>query len=148
MDTPYADSSSNQVHDDAAAFVRLLVEHGACAEADTESILRPGQQPWRHLGRVLIARGVLTFTDVSYILEAQDREPESRFGDLAVELGFCTRREVEEAVEHQNTSGGHFLDSIASHPAVDRARLIDALVAWSKRLGSALERELREKRPA
>jgi|GEM_PF-6583568 len=149
MDTPYADTTlPSHVHDDAEAFVHLLVEHGACSESDARAVLAGGGRPWNHLGRVLIQRGALTFTDVSYILEEQDREPGSRFGDLAVGLGFCSRAEVDEALRQQSDSGEHFLDAIARHPAVDRDRLVGALVAWSKRLGSALERELREKRAA
>lgn len=147
MDTSRTDPSTlKEIHDDADAFVQLLVEHGACTAAEARSVLVGSQNPWSHLGRILIKHGALTFTDVSYILEVQDREPGSRFGDLAVELGFCTREQVDKAVEQQSRSGAHFLDVITEHRSADPDRLVAALVAWSKRLGSALERELREKR--
>ncbi len=56
----------------------------------------------RPLGRVAVAEGMLTEQQVASILAAQARErPRSRFGELALRLGFLGIRDLEALLAAQ-----------------------------------------------
>lgn len=67
--------------------------------------VRPGgdAEPRRHfaLGTVAIIRNVLRPEEVSRVLVAQRERPETRFGELAVEMGLLTDEELERLLRDQ-----------------------------------------------
>lgn len=62
-----------------------------------------GEQARRHfaLGTVAIIRDVLTPEAVSRVLVAQRERPETRFGELAVEMGLLAEEELERLLRDQ-----------------------------------------------
>lgn len=62
-----------------------------------------GEEPRRHfaLGTVAIIRDVLRPDEVSRVLVAQRERPETRFGELAVEMELLTDEELEQLLRVQ-----------------------------------------------
>lgn len=54
------------------------------------------------IGAFLIKNGELSFEQAEQIMQIQQVNPEKRFGEIAVELGFIGYKEVNEYLEMLN----------------------------------------------
>ena len=77
-----------------------------------ESVLVPRQYK---LGTVAVVQRVLAPGEVARVLAVQDRQPDRRFGDIAVDLGLLTESELEELLETQK-------EGLYRPEAISRAR--------------------------
>ena len=65
---------------------------------------RRNGQTWEPLGRHLVGLGALTDAQLMELLEDQLAAPHRRLGDLAVEAGYCSPEQVEEAIRAQRAA--------------------------------------------
>ena len=86
------------------------------------------------LGRILLDRHWLTMHQVAKILARQADDPSSLFGQIAVELGFCSQSQIDEAWAEQRRRAPHAFELAYEHPGIDRDRLIQVLMVYVRHL--------------
>ena len=57
------------------------------------------ERTWKPLGKILIEDGYMNIKQVSHLLQIQANDMSMRIGDLAVREGYCTPRELQEAID-------------------------------------------------
>ncbi len=108
---------------------RELADDGPEAESAVE---RPP------IGKVLLDAKVLTPVQLMRVLATQSETPKKRFGEIAVELGYCGEQEIEWALLEQLRTGDHPLDQIALRADTDAEEFVDLLLAYVHQLESRL----------
>ena len=85
---------------------------------------------WKPLGELLLRDGKLTVRQVAGLLGVQAEEPHVRIGDLAVREGFCSRAEIEQALQDQRDRCPGPIDILLQDQRVERDELLDALLRY------------------
>lgn len=114
----------------------LLVEEGAVASADAYAVRSRHRDTWIPLGKILRQKGWLTMGQLVEVLQIQARDPGQRLGDIAVERGFCTAAQVDDALRTQRDLSPHVLDLIAEAPSIDPEKLLRAVTRYVRALES------------
>lgn len=83
-------------------FGELLVEKGYATEEQVEIALGLKMATREILGRTLLEKNYITFEQFKALVAYQEANPGKRIGDCAVEMGYVTQKQVEEAMEIQN----------------------------------------------
>ena len=72
------------------------------------------------IGQLAMEEGVLSARSVFKVLRCQSDLPHERFGDVAVELGLMTRRELELLLALQASRKPSLVDFLVRHGALSR----------------------------
>ncbi len=83
------------------------------------------------LGVILRQRGKLTMAQLVELAQTKSSGPGTRLGELAVKKGWCTLRDVEEALIEQERRM-HLLDMVLAEGSCDAAALTRALVRYAR----------------
>lgn len=83
-------------------FGLYLVRRGYVAPRDLVAAFEKQQRELPRLGQLAIEEGMLTAREVFEVMHHQTPLAEERFGERAVELGLLTRREVAELLMVQS----------------------------------------------
>jgi hypothetical protein len=54
------------------------------------------------LGNILVKNKVITLQDLKIALKKQEKHPEMKLGNILIEMGACTKFEIENCIESQN----------------------------------------------
>ncbi|MEQ8846381.1 hypothetical protein [Botrimarina sp.] len=107
-----------------------LVRAGLISPDDLVAALSLQDELRPPLGQVAMEMGMLTPRQVREALSLQDQKPELQFGEAAVELGFLTRGRLAELILQQQEQQRPLLDVL-----VDLGRLTDEQARAAQRLG-------------
>jgi hypothetical protein len=83
------------------------------------------------IGVILRQRGKLTMAQLVELAHMKSTGPGTRLGELAVQKGWCTMRDVEEALVEQERRV-HVLDMVLAEASCDGAALTSALVRYAR----------------
>jgi hypothetical protein len=112
----------------------LLVEEGAVASADADSVRTRHRDTWIPLGKILRQKGWLTMGQLVEILQLQAQYPSLRLGDIVVERGHCTRAQLAEALRTQRDLSPHVLELLESSTSVEPEKLLRAVTRYVRAL--------------
>jgi len=112
----------------------LLVEEGAVASTDADSVRTRHRDTWIPLGKILRQKGWLTMGQLVEILQVQARHPGLRLGEIAVERGHCTRAQLEDALRTQRDLSPHVLDLLGPSGSVEPEKLLRAVTRYVRAL--------------
>ncbi len=105
----------------------FLVHTGACSQEVADEFRQTARKNWKPLGLFLRETCGLSLKDIARVLGEQAMRPTMLFGDLAVELGVCTREQIDAARTMQRQECPHVLDMALADPRVDRDKCLAAL---------------------
>ncbi len=83
-------------------FGELVVEKGYATEEQVEIALGLNKATRDVLGRTLLEKNYINFEQFKTLVAYQEANPGKRIGDCAVELGYVTSAQVNEAMAIQN----------------------------------------------
>lgn len=83
-------------------FGELVVEKGYATEEQVEMALGYNRMTHDILGRTLLEKNFISYEQFKALIAYQEANPTKRIGDCAVELGFVTAAQVQEAMKIQN----------------------------------------------
>jgi hypothetical protein len=112
----------------------ILQSEGLLTADGAEALRRRTSDRWAPIGKILRQHGWLSMAQLLDLLDRQSQEPSARFGELAVRLGYCTRAQVEKALQEQCELAPHPLAELLRDPAIDRAKLTTAIVRYVRML--------------
>lgn len=112
----------------------LLVEEGAVASTDADSVRTRHRDTWIPLGKILRQKGWLTMGQLVEVLQLQSQHPGLRLGDIAVERGYCTRAQIDDALRTQRDLSPHVLDLVGSTGSVEPEKLLRAVTRYVRAL--------------
>lgn len=105
----------------------FLVRNGACTEEVANEFRQAAAHSWKPVGHYLRVSCGLTMKQIAQVLGEQAMRPTTLFGELAIELGICTREQVEQARELQRAECPHVMDLALKDPRVDREKCLIAV---------------------
>ena len=111
-------------------FAQFLLDRkyiGAAAAAKVRLKADTARVP---IGQILVMRGVLTIRQVMTVLEAQADEPDVRFGELAIRLGFLSTVALDAALREQAGSRVHQISVIRGAGILTEHELTLNMVAY------------------
>lgn len=117
-----------------SAFWRFLQEAQVISPERAEAASREVRGRWMPIGRILLSSKCINVPQMLELLRMQEDRPGQRIGDLAVSQGFCTREDVDEAIETQRSSGPHPLQALLEDEALDHMALVEALYGYVRHL--------------
>jgi hypothetical protein len=123
-------------------FSSSLVRFGLCDQDHANQIARNAEARWLPLGRILVRQKKITIQDSAEIFSRQAEKPHMLFGEVAVELGYCTAEDVDEAIAFQRKECPHVLDLAIADSELDAEGLLAAAadyIRYTERLISQLE---------
>lgn len=123
-------------------FASSVVRFGLCDQEQADRIAHQVSRRWMPLGKILIRTKKLTIKQSGAVFSEQADQPRKLFGELAVELGFCTQEDVDEAIVYQRTECPHVLDLVMSESDVDPEKLLTAAadyIRYTERVIAQLE---------
>ncbi len=82
------------------------------------------------LGKILIQRGFMNLKQVSRLLQIQATEMTMRIGDLAVREGYCTPRQLREAIDVQHALNFESILELIATSQVDANQLVEGLLRY------------------
>ncbi len=83
-------------------FGELVVEKGYATEEQVEIALGLNRATRNVLGRTLLEKNYIDFEQFKALVAYQEANPEKRIGDCAVEMGYVTHAQVNEAMAIQS----------------------------------------------
>ncbi len=83
-------------------FGELVVEKGYASEEQVEIALGLNMATRDILGRTLLEKNFITFEQFKALVAYQEANPSKRIGDCAIEMGYVTKEQVEEAMKMQS----------------------------------------------
>jgi len=89
---------------------------------------------WRPIGELLVRRKVLTLSQVTHLIGLQLDVPYMRIGELAVREGYCTMKEVQQALDFQREECPGPLELLVADQRLEREAILKALLAYSRLL--------------
>ncbi len=85
------------------------------------------------LGEVLLGAKILRMGQLMKVLGRQADDPSLRFGEVAVELGFCTEADIRWALGQQAERCRHPLEELYGRGLVSQGALLQFLIGMIKR---------------
>lgn len=105
----------------------FLVRSGACTEDVANEFRETAARRWKPVGYFLNLSGAMTMKQIFRVLGEQALRPTEVFGELAVEMGVCTREDVDRAREMQSAECPHVFDLALADSRVDREKCMMAV---------------------
>ena len=121
-------------HEERLDLLDVLVEDGVLARAAADAVRHRQRETWIPLGTILRKKGALTAAQLVELLQVQSQDPRSRLGEVAVQRGYCTAAEVDDALRTQRELSPHVLDLVAESADVEPARLLRAVTRYVRGL--------------
>ena len=82
------------------SFVEFLIERDLVSSGIAKQLTEGKRSVREPIGMIAVSHGLLHPNQVDVVLDRQ-RECKDRFGDIAVEMGFLTREQIERLVRIQ-----------------------------------------------
>jgi hypothetical protein len=111
-------------------FARFLQDRGLLEDEVSGTIRQRARDERLQIGQVLVMNGTLRMAQVMQILDAQADQPNMRFGELAVSLGYLGTVELEEALRKQREHRRHQIDIVRKDALVPARELDAAIVGY------------------
>lgn len=97
-----------------------------------EDVIEAASKTAPRLGSILTEARILRMGEVMKILAAQADDPTQRFGELAVEMGFCQDADVKWALQKQREMARHPLEELAIRRLMSEHALLQFLIGCIK----------------
>ncbi len=108
-------------------FWRFLIDVGNCDEALVSEYATKHSEKWIPLGQILIEMRSITLKQVMSLLSMQAEDPALRIGDLAVREGYCTRQDIDAAIEIQRNQSPHPIELLLRDARIGDDSLFDSV---------------------
>lgn len=128
------------------AFGEIAIEKGYITREELEAslkiqaeddVLKTGHRP---IGRIMLNEGFITLQQVGNVLKSMDRfhekETDKGFGEIAIEMGFTTRDQLDDALRTQTNEYG----STGKRKSIGRILLNKGLITL-KQIGEVLKQK-------
>lgn len=115
-------------------FVQFLLEREEIGQRYADQVRQRAKEERAPIGQLLIRRGVLRVKEVMKVLELQAETPGVRFGDLAVQAGYLTARELESVLAYQRSHRLHQVEIIYSENLMGETRCSHLVISYIRYL--------------
>jgi hypothetical protein len=119
----------------------MLVAENLISPFDSARIQKQIRDRWTPIGTILVRQGHLTMSDLAVLLEMQADEPQVRLGDLAVREGYCSEKEIAQAVREQKSAGQSPPELLAAELAGREDRALKILLRYAGQLEARLREQ-------
>ena len=116
--------------DRETGFGKFLVDRGEVTASDVVEALQHQRELQAPFGCIAVADGLLDWEQVFEILNIQRVAKHELFGELAVQLGYMSYREMLDILEHQYLSRPPLGEILVSRGTIREARLPALLEAY------------------
>jgi hypothetical protein len=116
----------------------MLVGEGLISKTTAIGIRNRVQEAWIPIGEVLRGQGHLTTSQLMDLVQMQASEPHLRLGELAVREGFCSDRDIVEAISMQREANPHPLEILLADYPCDRDRLWSIVIRYLRQVETRL----------
>lgn len=115
-------------------FCRFLADHALVTREQADSLRKQAMSAQVPLGRILLQQHIMDVRQVMQVLYLQADEPDVRFGELAIRLGFLTREQLQRALREQRIQAQHPAEVLRDRGILMADELLDALITYVKRM--------------
>jgi hypothetical protein len=125
----------NETYAEEPHFPHLFEELVSQQLLDRETaneVIRAASCTAPRLGSILVEARVLRIGDVMKVLAVQADDPNRRFGELAVSLGFCREADIKWALQRQRECTRHPLEELALRRLMSDQALLHFLICCIK----------------